>query len=126
MEIQGKVIQICEPQKFNGRNGEFSKFGFVIETIGQFARKVHFQVFGDERWASMAIQLNEELNVSFDVSSREWQGKWFTSCDAWRVLRNTQQANATPPVAQQAQPAPQAQTQTSQPTSATSNDDLPF
>lgn len=121
MEIQGKVVCICEPQKFNGKNGEFTKFGFVIETEGQYPKKVHFQVFGDERWNNMAIKVNERLIISFDISSREWQSKWFTSCDAWRVLRDTQQQNTSA--------HPQAHQQTQMPQSASNNtneDELPF
>lgn len=121
MEIQGKVVCICEPQKFNGKNGEFTKFGFVIKTEEQFAKKVHFQVFGDERWANMAIKANEDLTVSFDISSREWNGKWFTSCDAWRVLRNGQQAQ-TPTQQQTAAPVQQSASPANNPT----DDNLPF
>lgn len=119
MEVQGKVVQICEPQKFNGRNGEFTKYGFVVETAGQYPKKIHFQVFGDERWNDMAIKANETLIVGFDISSREWQGKWFTSCDAWRVLRNETQPT---------QPAPQSSPipQQSAPQSNNSDDNLPF
>ena len=121
MELQGTVVQICEPQKFTGRNGEFTKFGFVIETAGQFPKKVHFQVFGDERWQKMGIQQGEDVLVGFDVSSREWNGKWFTSCEAWRVLRDAQQPQTTATQPQAQQPRQQV----AQPTS-TNDDQLPF
>lgn len=121
MEVQGKVVQICEPQKFNGRNGEFTKYGFVVETAGQYPKKIHFQVFGDERWNDMAIKDNEEIVVSFDVASREWQGKWFTSCDAWRILRDGQTTNNQAP-----QVTSNPQTQQSNANASDGEDQLPF
>lgn len=100
MELQGKVVAILEPQTFNGRNGAVTKFGFVIETEGQYAKKVHFQVFGEDKWAQMQLNVDMPVVVSFDVSSREWNGKWFTQCDAWRTQRvGGQQAAAPAPSA---------------------------
>lgn len=121
MELQGKVVAILEPQTFNGRNGAVTKFGFVIETEGQYAKKVHFQVFGEDKWAQMQLNVDMPVVVSFDISSREWNGKWFTKCDAWRVTSQMQQpANTQPQPTTNAAPAPQPQQDTK------SNDELPF
>ena len=34
-----------------------------------------------------AIQPGEELTVFFDIDSREYQGRWFTNINAWKVER---------------------------------------
>lgn len=97
MEITGKVIAIVPEQRFNGRNGEVVRYGFVIETSGQYPKKVAFNVLGEERWKQFNIQLGMEVQVFFDISSREWQGKWFTQADAWRVSLIGSQPSAPQP-----------------------------
>ena len=88
MEITGNIIKILPEQVFKGRNGDVARYGFVVETNGQYPKKVAFNVLGAERWEKMANAVVEGSNVqvSFDVSSREWNGKWYSSIDAYRVL----------------------------------------
>lgn len=87
MEITGKVRMILPEQRFVGRNGEVVRYGFVIDTLGQYSRAVCFNVLGVDRWAKLSpnIVVGSDVQVSFDVSSREWSGRWFTQCDAYRV-----------------------------------------
>ena len=89
MEIQGKVIAILEPQRFvSQKNGnEYVITVFVIKTQGQYPKKVAFKVMGEDKFNQMGIVVGGTYNVSFDVESREWQGKWFTECQAWRTQR---------------------------------------
>lgn len=89
MEIQGKVIAILEPQRFvSSKNGkEYVTTVFVIETPGQYPKKVAMKVMGEDKFKQMGIVMGGTYNVSFDVESREWQGKWFTECQAWRTQR---------------------------------------
>ena len=35
------------------------------------------------------IQLGEELNVSFDIDAREYNGRWYNDIRAWKVERVT-------------------------------------
>lgn len=122
MEIQGTIVAILEPQTFNGKNGEFKKFGFVLETQGQYTRKIHMQVYGEDKWNAMPIQQGQVVNAAFDVSSKEWNGKWFTQCDCWKVsLAQTQQQVAQPQVMQQQSQQAQAPVQ-----QAPVDDTLPF
>lgn len=118
MEIQGKVIAILEPQRFvSSKNGkEYVTTVFVIETPGQYPKKVAMKVMGEDKFKQMGIVMGGTYNVSFDVESREWQSKWFTECQAWR----TQRVDGT-----QEQPQ-QSTTQTTQkPSPATAQNPLP-
>ena len=33
--------------------------------------------------------MGEDIIIEFDIDAREWQGKWFTSINAFRVTRPT-------------------------------------
>lgn len=118
MEIQGIVKQILEPLTLQGRNGELKKFQFVIETQDHYPKKIHFQVFGEEKWQRMNVQQDQNVVVGFDISSREWNGKWYTQCDAWKVAQVVEQQNSTQQVVQQTQTQHQKTNQ--------EQDDLPF
>lgn len=104
MEIQGKIISVLEPQRFvSQKNGnEYVTTVFVIETPGQYPKKVAMKVMGEDKFKQMGIVMGGTYNVSFDVESREWQGKWFTECQAWRTQRvdGTQEQSQQPAPAQ--------------------------
>lgn len=111
MDIQVKVVKVLETQRFTSqRTGEtYVKNIFVGETVGQYPKMVAFSVMGEEKFNSMGIQVGGSYTVSFDVESREWNGKWFTDCSAWRAQRlDGVQAQATPQPQPQPQPAQQS------------------
>lgn len=89
MEIQGKVIAILEPQRFvSQKNGnEYVTTVFVIETQGQYPKKVAMKVMGEDKFKQMGIVVDGTYTVSFDIESREWNGKWFTEASAWKAVR---------------------------------------
>ena len=121
-DITGKVIAILEPLRFvSKKNGnEYMTTVFVIETTGQYPKKVAMKVMGEDKFKQMGIVMGGTYNVSFDVESREWQGKWFTECQAWRAVRmdgHQASTNESP------SPAPQPQAHND---SKTDDSNLPF
>ena len=60
---------------------------YVIETHEQYPKKMCFDVFGEDRIKQFAIQIGEEVTVSFDLDAREYQGRWYNSIRAWKVER---------------------------------------
>ena len=136
LELEGRVASLLPEQSGNGARGEWFRAGFVIKTEGEYPRNVCFEVLGRERWERVRQYLREGglVKVSFDVSSREWNGKWFTSLTAFSVFskeseigqsqsqgQNVQQAQsaqpAQSPAPHQPQPLPQSQEE---------SDPLPF
>ena len=88
-DITGKVIAILEQQRIvSKKNGnEYVTTVFVIETQGQYPKKVAMKVMGEDKFKQMGIVMGGTYNVSFDVESREWKGKYYTECQAWRTQR---------------------------------------
>jgi len=112
MDINGKVIAILPTYTFNTKNGQKTKYGFVIETNDQYPKKVCLNCFGDERWKALGIIQGGEYNLSIEVSSREYNGRWFTEATCWRAV-NVGKQQAQPMVnstqAQVMQAPPQQQ-----------------
>ena len=82
------MIAVLEPRGGVSRTGNPWKVQeYVIETHDQYPRRMCFDVFGEDKINQFNIQVGEELNVSFDIDAREWQGRWFNSIRAWKVER---------------------------------------
>ncbi len=90
MELSGKVIAVLEPKKGVAKStgNEWMAQEYVIETHDTYPRKLCFEVFGAEKIQQFAVQIGEEITVSFDIDAREWNGRWFNSIRAWKVERS--------------------------------------
>lgn len=126
MELAGRVIAVLEPKGGTSRNGnEWKVQEYVIETHDQYPRRMCFDVFGDDKIKQFNIQLGEELNVSFDIDAREWQGRWFNSIRAWKVERVAAPQMGAPEPAPEA-PFPPASAAPADFAATDEKDDLPF
>ena len=105
MEVVGKIIQVLPPQEGVGRNGNPWKLqGYVLETVENYPRKVHFEVFGEDRIKANPCELDQLVTVSFDIESREFNGRWYTSIRAWKIQQGDTTQAAAPAVAPAAAP----------------------
>ena len=98
MEITGKIIAVLPAQGgVSQRTGNpWKSQDYVIETHDQYPKRCCFRVFGEEKINQFNIQLGEEMTVSFDIDSHEYQGRWFNDVRAWAVNRNIQAPGAVP------------------------------
>ena len=84
MQLTGKLIAILPEQSGAGKNGAWKKQDIVIETSGQYPKKVCVSFWGDKLDRQM-LQLGTMLSISFDVESREYNGKWYTDVKGWKA-----------------------------------------
>ena len=108
MEVVGKIIQVLPVQEGIGRNGNPWKVQpYVLETLDQYPRKVHFEVFGEDRIKQNPCAIDQLVTVSFDIESREFNGRWYTSIRAWKIQQgDTTQPGAAETAAQPVAAAP--------------------
>ena len=126
MNISGKVVQVLPIQTGTSKAGNpWQKQEFILEQGGQYPRKVCISLFGDN--VAKIPQVGQDVMVSVDIDSREFNGRWYTEIKAWNITQTgAQQAApapqqvATAPVAAPAQPQPAPAPQ------AGAADDLPF
>lgn len=87
MDITGKIIAVLPTRSGTSAKGtQWSSQTSVIETHEQYPKKVAFDVLG-EKITEFNLQVGEEVTVSFDINAREFNGKWFNSVNAWKVVR---------------------------------------
>lgn len=86
MEITGKLIQLLPDVSGESARGPWVRGGFVIETDGDYPRKVAFTAFGEERVAmAKSLPMGTLVQVTFTPESREFNEKWYTDLRASRI-----------------------------------------
>jgi hypothetical protein len=120
LEISGKIVEILEVKSGQSANGEWRKQEYVLETEAQYPKKVCFMAWGD-KIDQFNIQQGETVEVSIDLESREYNGRWYTDVKAWKVSRDDATAGNPPPFADQDRYEP-----SSMDSSPIGNDDIPF
>ena len=84
MEVEGKVIQFIGERSGTSKAGNPWKVKeYVLETNENYPRKIAFDFFGD-RADQFPLNVGDEIRLSFDIESREYQGRWFTSIRGWK------------------------------------------
>jgi hypothetical protein len=88
-KIQGKLTQILPLEHGQSKSGkEWKKQSFVVDTGDQYNPNVCFSLFGDNKIELLNhVTVGQDIEVSFNVSSREYQGKWFHNLDPWRIKK---------------------------------------
>jgi len=89
LEISGKLLQVLPEQTGTGKNGQWIKQDFIIETQEQYPRKVCFAAWGDKASLVKNLKSGSQVNVSFNAESREFNGKWYTDLKAWKIDSQT-------------------------------------
>lgn len=124
-DITGKLIVKNETQK---KSEKFSAREFVIEVAdGQYPQMVKFQLTQDRCSLIDSYNVGDAVKVHFDLRGREWQGKYFTNLNAWRLENPATSAPAAP----QVDDTPVFNdggfpTATDEPSQTTNAEDLPF
>ena len=83
MEIEGKVVEHLELVTGQSARGEWKKQEFILETEGQYPKKVCISLWGDK--VADLPNINAEASVSINLESREYNGRWYTEVRAWKI-----------------------------------------
>lgn len=136
MELTGRIIAVLPERGGTSQKtgNEWRLASYVLETPGDYPRKMVFEVFGSDRIQQFNIQQGELLTVSFDIDAHEYNGRWFNGIRAFRVDRGTttpQNATVAPaaqPLASQVAPPFEAAQPTTTPQipAGPAEDTLPF
>ena len=84
MQLTAKLIQILPIQTGTGKNGEWKKQDIIVETDGQYPKKVSISIWGD-KINEQQLTIGNTLTIDFDIESREYSGRWYTDLKAWKI-----------------------------------------
>ena len=86
VEIKGKIIEILPEKSGQSANGEWRKQEYILETDSNYPKKICFMAWGD-KIGEFNLQQGENVEVSVDLESREYNGRWYTDVKAWKVAK---------------------------------------
>ena len=66
-----------------GTGNAWRKVTAIFETTGDYPKNVAFTAMNSNCEQVMQLQAGKLYRISFDLSSREYNGKWYTDAKAW-------------------------------------------
>lgn len=113
MEIKGKLVAKMQPTRGTSSQGkEWVKQDFIVETQETYPKKVCITGMGNKSEELNKYNVGDSVKVSVNIESREYNGKWYTNVNVWKIEAGEQ---STAP-----------QTPITEPKQQEGSDDLPF
>ena len=137
LELEGTLAQKLPVQSGNSARGPWAKQEFILEyPDGNFTAKACFTAWGQDKVQDLGkYQVGDKVKVSFNLKSREYNGRWYNDLQIWKIApAGAQPAAPAQQPAPQAKPAPQsaawqqapAPTLEDMPADSEGAEDLPF
>jgi len=85
LEITGIIIASLPIATGQGKNGTWKNQDHVLETADQYPKKICFNIWGDDM-DKYPIEIGQQVAVSINLESREYNGRWYTTAKAWKII----------------------------------------
>lgn len=90
MKVTGKITKVLDKQSGTSKDGkEWQKLQFILDNNANYNNIFCFEVFGLEKVENFEKynKVGDVVDVEFNVNTNEWQGKYFTSLAAWKIMK---------------------------------------
>ena len=96
MEVSGQVTKICKLETGISKSGkEWKKQVIVVNTGAEFNPEIAIQAFGDGKIKDLnTLDVGDQVVIRCNVSSREYNGKYFHNIDGYWFTKNTREEGA--------------------------------
>ena len=124
-EMIGKLHKKFDTES---KSASFQAREFVVESLdGSYTQYIKFQLTQDRCSIIDGIKEGDNLKVHFDLRGREWNEKYFTNLNAWKVEAQTSQDSPSNQFVQEPPfPTEEKAAGGTQANKAEDFDDLPF
>ena len=87
MQLTGTVASVSPMQTGTSSSGnEWKKNGFMLNyKDGEYEKSAYIQGFNKSADAIEPLKVGQTVTVDFNITSREYNGKFYTDCTAWKV-----------------------------------------
>lgn len=104
MEIKGRLQKFLPLVEGTSARGPWKKQEFLLETLDNYPKQVCISTWGDKADEIKKYNEGDIITCSLEISSREYNGKWYTEVRAWKVMAandggmsmNTNSVNSSP------------------------------
>ena len=95
MDVIGKLVQKLERETGVSKSGKtWEKQSIIIEQNTDYNKEVVISFFGDKIKSIRDIEVGSDVSVSINLSSREYNGKYYHNIDGWFCARLGQETVA--------------------------------
>jgi len=101
LTLTGNIFTVLDIESGQGKNGEWKKQTFVLETIGEYPKKVAFTAWNAGVESLGSFREGQQVTVSFNPESREYNGKYYTDLKAWKIESDQVEQRNAPAKAQE-------------------------
>jgi hypothetical protein len=85
LELTGRVRNFLKEQTGSGRNGNWVKQEVIIETNDQYPKTVCCSAWGDKVDELRRLSPGDEVKLSINIESREYNERWYTDVRIWKI-----------------------------------------
>ena len=99
LELEGRITRKLPVQQGTSARGAWAKQDFIFEyQEGNFPTSLCMNVWGADKVSELEkFQVGDKVKISFNLSSREYNGRWYTDVRAWRIEAVAAQNNVQAP-----------------------------
>ena len=90
MQITGKLVKKLDRETGTSKSGKsWEKMSILIEQAGtEYNKEVVVSFFGYDKVKSLRdIEVGTEVSVSINLSSREYNGRYYHNIDGWFIAK---------------------------------------
>jgi hypothetical protein len=88
MNVIGKLTKKLERETGVSKTGKtWEKQSILVEQNAEFNKEVVISFFGDKIKSIRDIEEGSDVNVSVNLSSREYNGKYYHNIDGWACAK---------------------------------------
>lgn len=94
LEITGKIKSFLPVQEGESKAGKaWKKQSYIVTNKDGYEgaeQEFCFEVFGEEKVDQLSSfnKVGDNVKVFFNIKTNEWQGKYFTSLQSWRIEKS--------------------------------------
>ena len=87
LELEGSIRRKMDVQSGTSARGVWAKQEFILEfPDGNFTSQACFTAWGQDKVQELAkYQVGDRVKVSFNLKSREYNGRWYNDLQIWRI-----------------------------------------
>ncbi|MBR1569154.1 MAG: DUF3127 domain-containing protein [Bacteroidales bacterium] len=107
LELEGTIRQKMAVQSGTSARGQWAKQEFILEfPDGNFTSQACFTAWGQDKVQELdKYQAGDRVKVSFNLKSREYNGRWYNDLQMWRIAPAGGEQPAAPAPSYQSAPA---------------------
>ena len=87
MKVEATVYKVLAPVRGTSARGEWTKQEVIFEQADDFKRKVCISFWGDKAAEAASLREGEKCEISVNVESREYNGRWYTEVRGWQLTK---------------------------------------